>query len=208
MVNSKAKDPVGATTDNANRSASLESIPHRARKRSLSTMLTTKGAVGQNQSREGIEAARLLMRTSLPSKPASTSRQSESARLLKLVPDLNQKEVSRLVAALIKKQKRDAVATGKRREKTTTRTVPALFPEKQVPQKLITPEATHSQVGKVPMPARAAAVSKLDALRMLQEAEAHPDLLMSSTPLPATTTERMSHRQDLAEELVHRVSPR
>ena len=58
------------------------------------------------------------------------------------------------------------------------------------------------------MPARAAAVSKHDALRMLRDAEPHPDPARSSAPLPAMTIEEMKYRQDLAEEVVYGVSPR
>ena len=101
MVNEKIKNPTGPSSDSSRRSPSVESIPHRPRKRSLSTMLATKGGGNQSLVREEAEATRLLTRTALPSKATTSPRQTESARLLKLIPDLNQKEVSRLVAALI-----------------------------------------------------------------------------------------------------------
>ena len=207
MVSDRAKNPGGPTTDKAKRSSPLESIPHRPRKRSLSTMLTAKDEFVQ-VSREQVEATRLLTKTPLLSKPAPSSRHSDSARLLKLVPDLTQKEVSRLVAALMKRQKRDSASTGKKRGKSLTRTVPALFQEKDMHQKLSSQEATHGQRGKVHTPARITAGSKTDALRMLREAEPHPDPSRSSAGMTATTTGGMSYRQDLAEELVHRASPR
>ena len=203
MVNITAKDPVGPTTERSKRSTSLEATPHRPRKRSLSTMLTTTGTLGQSPSKEETEAHRHLTRPSQSSKPTSSTRQSESARLLKLVPDLNAKEVSRLVAALVKGQKRDAISSGKRRDKTSMRSVPAIFPEKQVPRKQMPAEVTDSQVHKVPMPARVAAMSRQDALRMLRDAEPQPQPEMSSTPLPLSTIEKLKHHQDLAEELVH-----
>ena len=96
----------------------------------------------------------------------------------------------------------------KKRDKTITRTIPALFPEKQVAQKVLSPEATQSQMGDLPMPARAAALSKHDVLWMLQETEGNPETSMSFTPLPTPTTERKSQQQDLAEELINRAIPR
>ena len=208
MVSDRAKNPGGPTTDKAKRSSPLEAIPHRPRKRSLSTMLTAKDEFKQEVSREQAEATRILTKTPLPSTPAPSSRHSDSARLLKLVPDLTQKEVSRLVAALMKRQKRDSASTGKKRGKSLTRTVPALFQEKDMHQKLSSQEATYGQRGKVKTPARVNAGSKTDALRMLREAEPHPDPSRSSAGMTATTTGGMSYRQDLAEELVHRASPR
>ena len=67
----------------------------------------------------------------------------------------------------------------KKRDKTITRTIPALFPEKQVAQKVLSPDATQSQMGDLPMPARAAALSKHDVLWMLQETEGNPETSMS-----------------------------
>ena len=208
MVSDRAKNPGGPTTDKAKRSSPLESIPHRPRKRSLSTMLTAKDELEQEVSREQAEATRILTKTPLPSTPALSSRHSDSARLLKLVPDLTQKEVSRLVAALMKRQKRDSASTGKKRGKSLTRTVPALFQEKDVHQKLSSQEATQSQRGRVQTPARVAAGSRSDALRMLQEVDPHPESSRSSAGMLTTTTGRMSYRQDLAEDLVHHASPR
>ena len=208
MVSDRAKNPGGPTTDKAKRSPTLESIPHRPRKRSLSTMLTAKDEFEQEVSREQAEATRILTKTPLLPKPAVSSRHSDSARLLKLVPDLTQKEVSRLVAALMRRQKRDSTSTGKKRDKSLTRTVPALFQEKDTRQKLCSQEATHDQRGKVQTPARVAAGSRTEALRMLRDAEPHVDPSRSSAGMTATTTGGMSYRQDLAEELVHRASPR
>ena len=208
MVSDRAKNPGGPTTDRAKRVSPLEAIPHRPRKRSLSTMLTAKDEFEQEVSREQAEATRILTKTPLPSTPAPSSRHSDSARLLKLVPDLTQKEVSRLVAALMKRQKRDSASTGKKRGKSLTRTVPALFQEKDMHQKLSSQEAAHSQGGKVQTPARVAAGSRTDALRMLREVEPHPDSSRSSAGMTATTTGRMSCSQDLAEELIHHASPR
>ena len=75
------------------------------------------------------------------------------------------------------------------REKSHTRTIPALFSEKQVPQKLLPSATAHSQC-REHMPARAAATSKHDALRMLQEADSHPDSAMTSTPMVASGSYR------------------
>ena len=63
-------------------------------------------------------------------------------------------------------------------------------------------------MSNLPMPARAAALSKHDALRMLQETEGDPEMSMNFTPQPAPSTERKGHQQDLAEELIHRATPR
>ena len=206
MVNEKIKNPTGPSSDSSRRSPSVESIPHRPRKRSLSTMLATKGGGNQSLVREA-EATRLLTRTALPSKATTSPRQTESARLLKLIPDLNQKEVSRLVAALIKKQKRDSRSSVKTRDRATTRTVPPLFPEKQIAQKLNSREV-QSQTPSLPMPARAAALSKHDALLMLKETEAHPEISMNFAHHPAPPTKRKDHQRDLAEELIHLTNPR
>ena len=207
MVNEKIKNPTGPSSDSSRRSPSVESIPHRPRKRSLSTMLATKGGGNQSLVREEAEATRLLARTAPPSKATTSPRQTESARLLKLIPDLNQKEVSRLVAALIKKQKRDSRSSVKTRDRATTRAVPPLFPEKQTAQKLSSREV-QSQTPSLPMPARAAAVSRHDALRMLKETESHPEISGNFAQHPALPTERQNDQRDLAEELIHRTSPR
>ena len=207
MVNDRAKNLGGPTTDKTKRSSPLEAIPHRSKKRTLSTMLTTRDEFDQVLSREQTEATRLLTKTPMPSKPTSSSRHSDSARLLKLVPDLTQKEVSRLVAALMKRQ-RDAGSAGKKREKQLTRTVPALFQEKELHQKLGSQEFAHGQRDRVQTPAREAAGSRSDALRMLREAEPHPDPSRKSAEMATKTAEAMRYRQDLAEELVHRASPR
>ena len=127
MVNDRAKQPSYPIPDKAKQLSSIESIPHRNRKRPISAILSTKDGLTQGPSREESEATRLLTRTPLLSIPTSCTRESESARLVKLLPDLNQKEIRRLVAALIKRQKRDATSTGKRREKSHSRTIPALF---------------------------------------------------------------------------------
>ena len=204
MVNEKIKNPTGPSSDSSRRSPSVESIPHRPRKRTLSTMLATKGGGNQSLVKEAA-ATRLLMRTAPPSKTTTSPRQAESARLLKLIPDLNQKEVSRLVAALIKKQKRDSRSSVKTQDRATTRAVPPLFPEKQTAQKLSSREVL-SQTPSLPMPARAAAVSRHDALRMLKETEAHPEI--SGNFAPALPTERQNNQRDLAEDLILRTSPR
>ena len=207
MVNEKIKNPTGPSSDSSRRSPSVEAIPHRPRKRSLSTMLATKGGGNQSLVREEAEATRLLARTAPPSKATTSPRQTESTRLLKLIPDLNQKEVSRLVAALIKKQKRDARSSVKTRDRATTRAVPPLFPEKQTAPKLSSREG-QSQTPSLPMPARAAAVSRHDALRMLKETESHPEISGNFAQHPALPTERQNDQRDLAEELIHRTSPR
>ena len=208
MVNDRAKNLGGPTTDKTKRSSPLEAIPHRSKKRTLSTMLTTRDEFDQVLSREQTEATRLLTKTPMPSKPTSSSRHSDSARLLKLVPDLTQKEVSRLVAALMKRQKRDAGSAGKKREKQLTRTVTALIQEKELHQKLSSQESAHGQRDKVQTPAREAVGSRSDAFRMLREAEPHPDPSRKSAEMATKTAEAMRYRQDLAEELVHRASPR
>ena len=67
----------------------------------------------------------------------------------------------------------------------------------------------HTQpVDKAPMPARAAALSKHDALKMLQEVGTKGNLDSDPTTLLTASTERTSLQPDLAEELVHRASPR
>ena len=196
MVNEKVKEPIGLSTDKSKRSASLESNPHRSRKRSFSATITTKGGGIRTQTREEAEAARLLTRASLPSKSVASPRQTDSAHLLKLIPDLIQKEVSRLVAALIKRQKREAAATTKKRERPSTRSIPALFPEKQRSQRITSQEASQSQKVYPQMPARATVLSKQDALRMLQEAEAHHE-----------TSTNLNPQLDLAEDLIRHASP-
>ena len=69
MVSDRAKNPGGPTTDKAKRSPPLESIPHRPRKRSLSTMLTAKDEFEQEVSREQAEATRILTKTPLLPSP-------------------------------------------------------------------------------------------------------------------------------------------
>ena len=73
MVSDKAKNPGGPTTQKAKRSSPLESIPHRARKRSVATMLTTKDEFDQELSREQTEATRLLTKTPLKALERSRS---------------------------------------------------------------------------------------------------------------------------------------
>ena len=135
-------------------------------------------------------------------KPPATSRQAESARLLKLVPDLSQKEMSRLVGAIIKRQKRDAPSTTRktvsRRERAVSSSVTALDPDNS--------DATPSQTTRVEMPARSAALTKQDALRMLQESRFEANPTTSYRPQPASTGGQQ--RRDLAEELIHRASHR
>ena len=79
MVSDRAKNPGGPTTDKAKRSSPLEAIPHRPRKRSLSTMLTAKDEFKQEVSREQAEATRILTKTPLPSTPVPSSRHSDSS---------------------------------------------------------------------------------------------------------------------------------
>ena len=209
MVNEKAKNPAISTPDGTRGFSPMESIPHRGRKRSFSDIsITTKGPLSQNMTKEELEAKRLLTKAALLQRP-QIKRQSESARLLKLVPDLSQKEMSRLVAAIIRRQKREAPSTsasGRKatatREKPLARSLPALFPEK-----LTAPP--RSERLKDSTPARSAALSKQDALRMLQEARTGFNRDACSEPQPESIDERTSHHhRDLAEELVHRVSPR
>ena len=103
--------------------------------RSLSPMSnSTKGLLNQHATtREEVDATRLLGKHST-SKLVSPTRQSDSAPLMKLIPDLSQKEMSRLVGAIIKRQKRDATSVRKKqataRERSVLNTVPSLFPEK------------------------------------------------------------------------------
>ena len=115
MVNEKAKNLNILTPDGARRSSSLESIQQRGRKRSLSSISkSTKGQLNQHTTtREEADATRLLSKHFNP-KLISSSRQSEPARLMKLIPDLSQKEMSRLVGAIIKRQKRDATSVGRK----------------------------------------------------------------------------------------------
>ena len=56
MVNEKIKNPTGPSSDSSRRSPSVESIPHRPRKSSLSTMLATKAVGNQSLVREEAEA--------------------------------------------------------------------------------------------------------------------------------------------------------
>ena len=99
--------------------------------------------------KEEAGATSLLTKASLSTKSVPSSRQVESARLLKLMPDLSQKEVIRLVAVLIRWRKRDADVTGKRWEKPLARNIPAIFPKKRSMQKLCSPEVTHNQLAKL-----------------------------------------------------------
>ena len=191
MVNEKVKEPLSIPPDKTKRSASLEHNPHRSRKRSFSATIPTKGGGNRVQTREETEATRLLARASIPSKSSSSQRQSDSAHLLKLIPDLSQKEVSRLVAALIKRQKREAGAPSQKRERSITRSVPTLFPEKHRTQRMSSQEPTKSQREKQSMPARATAFTQEDALRMLQEAEANESTAMDFTPRHPST--RLTH---------------
>ena len=75
-------------------------------------------------------------------------------------------------------------------------------------QNQISPDVAVSQIHKTPMPARAAAVSKHDALRMLRTAEPDPEPARISTPLRRRLSKSTRLRQDLAEDLVHRASSR
>ena len=125
MVNENVKNPNGPTLDKLRRSSPFESNPHRSRKRSISAMLTTRN---QSLSGEETEATRLLTRTLLLSKTAASPRHSESARLLKFVPDLTQK-MGRLVGAI--RQKRDASTIGRKpvaaRDRPSPGTVRSFF---------------------------------------------------------------------------------
>ena len=199
MVNEKAKNSDILTPDGTRRSLSLDTIQQRGRKRSLSSISsTTKGLLHQHTTtREEADATRLLSKHSTP-KLISSARQSESSRLLKLIPDLSQKEMGRLVGAIIKRRKRDA-ASGVRkqasaRERSVLSSIPPLFPEK-------TPDVTRSQSPKVEMPARSAASTREEALRMLREARTEVDKA-------ANPENEQHHHLDLAEELVYRASPR
>ena len=204
MVNEKGKNPSIPTPDGSRNSSSLDTIPHRGRKRSLSTSsISTKGFLNQQTAaKDEMDANRLLRKAAFIQKPPSSLRQSESARLLKLVPDLSQKEMSRLVGAIIKRQKRDAPSTARktvpRRERPVACTETALFPEKS--------DGTHSQTSRVEMPARSAALTRQDAVRMLQESRSEADLTSRFGSQPEATAG--PHRRDLAEELIHRATPR
>ena len=116
--------------------------------------------------------------------------------------------LSTLVAALIKRQKREAAATTKKRERASTRSIPALFPEKQRSQRITAQEALQSQKVLPPMPARATVLSKQDAHRMLQEAKALHEIAMNLNPQHASTTTRGVHQPDPAEDLIRHASPR
>ena len=207
MVNEKAKNLGISTPDGTRGSSPLESIPHRGRKRSLSE-ITTKGQLSQNMTKEELEAKRLLTKAALLQRP-QIKRQSESARLLKLVPDLSQKEMSRLVAAIIRRQKREAPSTsasGRKvtatREKPLAKSLPALFPEKHT-------APPRSERLKDSTPARSAALSKQEALEMLQQANAGLNRNAGSALQPESIEEKSHHQhRDLAEELVQRASPR
>ena len=204
MVNEKAKNPSIPTPDGSRSSLSLDTIPHRGRKRSLSAVSNpTKGfLVHQPATKDEMEASHLLRKAAFLQKPSATSRQSESARLLKLIPDLSQKEMSRLVGAIIKRQKRDTPSTTRktvtRRERAVSSSVTALGPDNSA--------ATPSQTARVEMPARSAALTKQDALRMLQESRFEANPTTSCGPQPAATGGQQ--RRDLAEELIHRASHR
>ena len=145
-VHEKAKNPDILTPDGTRRSSSLETIHQRGRKRSLSLITdSAKGLLNQHTTtREEVDATRLLSKHSI-TKLSSATRQSESARLMKLIPDLSQKEISRLVGAIIKRKKRDATSVGRKqataRERSVLSTVPSLFPEK-------TPDSARNQTHK------------------------------------------------------------
>ena len=199
MVNEKAKNPSILTPDGPRRSSSLESNNQRGKKRSLTSMVnSSRGLLNQLAgTREEVNATRLLTKHST-SKLTSANRQSESARLMSLIPDLSQKEMSRLVGAIIKRKNRDASSVGRGQATTLERsvqsTVHSLFPIK-------TPDTNRNQTHKVEMPARSAASTKEEALQMLRESRTetgwtiHPD-------------NELHRHLDLAEELVTRASPR
>ena len=146
MVNEKAKNLDIIISDGTRRSSLLEMIHQRGRKRSSSSITSsTKGLLNQNTTtREEADTTRLLSKHSIP-KLISPTRQSESTRLMKLIPDLSQKEMSRLVGAIIKRQKRDATSAGKKqaiaRERSVLKDVPSLFSVK-------TPDSARSQTHK------------------------------------------------------------
>ena len=207
MVNEIAKNPGIPASDGTRRASSLETIHHRGRKRSLSAMSSpTKGLLNQQTlTREESDATRLLSKNSIP-KPISSTRQSESARLMKLIPDLSQKEMSRLVGAIIRRQKRDVSFTERKpattRDRSLPRTTHALFPEKNS-------ESARSQTFKVDRPVRLAASTKQDAFQMLRESRTGADQAASSEQRPVSIDQNRIHRNlDLAEELVYRSSPR
>ena len=108
MVGEKAKNPNIPAPDISRKSLSTEKIPHRGRKRSHSATvgLTKGGHHQQSSSREEVEANRLLTKAPHQQKLSSSTRHSETSRLLNIIPDLNQKELSRLVGAILKRQKR------------------------------------------------------------------------------------------------------
>ena len=193
MVNEKTKNPALPIPEGTRRSSTLETIHHRGRKRSLSSISSSaKGVLNQQSgSKEEADANRLLLKH-------GTSRPTSSSRQIEEIPDLSQKEMSRLVGAIIKRQKRDASSVGRKLTTTRERSVPStatpLFPEK-------CPDSARNQTHKVEMPARSAASTKEEAIQMLRESRTDADR--------AANPEIDLHRHlDLAEELINRAPPR
>ena len=207
MVNEKTKNPALPIPEGTRRSSALETIHHRGRKRSLSSVSSSaKGVLNQlSGSKEEADANRLLLKHGT-SRPSSSNRQIESARLLKLIPDLSQKEMSRLVGAIIKRQKRDASSGGRKTSAAPDRTLPGtaapLFPEKS-------PETVRTQTHKIEMPARSAASTRHEALQMLRESKTEADRATLPDLQPTLSSRDRGHlHRDLAEELIYLTSPR
>ena len=200
MVSEKARTSSVSAFDGARKASLLDSIPHRGKKRSLANLSTsTRGS--QNLNREETEASLLLSKASI-SKHAS--HQSESARLLNIIPDLNQKEMSRLVSTIIRKQKRDASSAGRKstvtRDRPTSNSIPVLFPEKQS-------ELLRSQSNKETLPARSSLLTRGDAIRILKESKTGSNLTSNSGLQRAPSEEKTSeHLHGLTEELIQRAS--
>ena len=208
MVNEKTKNTIILTPDGTRRSSSLETMHHRGRKRSLSSSSTSgKGLLHQQSvTKEESDASRLLSKHGTQ-KLLTSNRQGESARLLKLIPELSQKEMSRLVGAIIKRQKRETSSVGRRpvaatRDRTLPSSAPPLFPDKS-------PETIRSQMHKVEMPARSTASTRHEAIQMLRESKTEADRAVFPDLRPSTSSRDRSHlHRDLAEELIYLTSPR
>ena len=207
MVNEKTKNPALPIPEGTRRSSTLETVHHRGRKRSLSSISSSaRGVLNQQSgSKEEADASRLLLKHGT-SRATSSSRQIESARLLKLIPDLSPKEMSRLVGAIIKRQKKDASSGGRKvpaaPDRASPDTVAPLFPEKS-------PETLRTQTHKTGMPARSAASTRHEALQMLRESQTEADRATLPDLQPTLSSRDRAHlHRDLAEELIYLTSPR
>ena len=217
MGGEKTKDVLIPTAEMSRKTLSSERIPHRGRKRSYSATLglTKSGVHQQSSSREEVEANRLLTKAPHQQKLSSSTRHSETSRLLNMIPDLNQKELSRVVGAILKRQKREGTQTGPRvstaREKNNASALPPLFPEKSMTSTLSNAELnilrhpavqkhTGNQQRGEEMSARSAALTKHEALQLLQKS--------GTSSRPTSGTAELSRHEDLAEELVRHASTR